>query len=385
MVNTLAVSLAKKNKHANKNCFRHCTLAVVVVSCSVLIVSLNFRSSLPFPQMSMAGYSAKAENSKRQFKRLEKTSETAVMMFDTRSLDVNLTSDYIYHRWTADLNNRYAQKHGYDFIYLRPAPAGVVRDDEDQESDGRDPAEPVTLKEDGTDSIHKIRPSCYLTLPNQTIRDRGAPWCKLLGVASILERGYSTIIYLDSDAAFLNDTLDIESIFPEIIHQQQVSARTDGSLRQLVWFPTNNPWGNHLPNSGMQIWRSPSENSWRLLRQWWQSDISSTKHAYEQDGLWNFALVEGKINASCGVGLLPYQWMHPRSYGALPLVHIASAFKDYRNRIFQPKWIESIGLNTSKTSTFIAADKVFDMVEAMPPWEIERLQRLLEERNVGIC
>jgi len=44
--------------------------------------------------------------------------DTAVIMFDTRSLEVDSNSSYIYWRWAAELNYRYARRHDYDFIYI---------------------------------------------------------------------------------------------------------------------------------------------------------------------------------------------------------------------------------------------------------------------------
>jgi UDP-arabinose 4-epimerase len=293
----------------------------------------------------------------------DKQAETAIVMFDTRGLDVDLDSDYIYHRWTADLNYQYSRRHGYDFIYMESE--GVIK----YESD---PAESVSAKTDGVNSVYKTRGSCYLELPEKNLTvPRGASWCKLLGVASVLERGYSTVVMIDSDAFFKLGAPDIEtSFFPE-----------PGDQR-LVWFPTNAPWNPQVPNGGMQIWRSPSPSSWRLLRQWWQINLSARRNCYEQDALWKIVtgFFDGKCKSwhsptrakSCGVGILDLDFNDQRNWKneTMPTVHIPSVswYIPHRKSVIRS---ELAKIENARSND------VFDKVEIMPARETKRLQQVL--------
>jgi UDP-arabinose 4-epimerase len=293
----------------------------------------------------------------------DKKAETAIIMFDTRGLDVDLDSNYIYHRWTADLNYQYARRHGYDFIYMKSD--GII-------SYESDPAESVNKKSDGVNSKYKTRANCYLELPekNSTV-PRGASWCKLLAVASVLERGYSTVVMIDSDAFFKLDAPDIETSF----------FREPGDER-LVWFPTNAPWEPKLPNGGMQIWRSPSPASWRLLRQWWQINLSPQENCYEQDALWKIVtgFFDGVCQSeraptrakACGVGILDLDFNDEKKWKkkTLPNIHIPSVphYIKLRKKVIRSEWAK---LEDARSNN------VFDKVEVMPPRETKRLQRVL--------
>lgn len=296
------------------------------------------------------------------------TTSAAIVMFDTRKLDVNLNSSYIYHRWAADLNYQYALSHGYDFFYIQSD--GVVSYHHNTTNE----TNLLSVEMDGKESVSKTRTSCYLQFGNVT-QPRGAPWCKLLGVAAAMERAdayYSTVVMIDSDAFFKLGAPDIETII------KNTTTATADQLNQpervLVHLPFDAPRHPRKPNTGLQIWRNTPE-SWSFLRQWWQTNHSPTTHAYEQSGIDSLLKARGYRLEDCGIGLLHMKMMMKTEWNdpALPAVHLPHQHKLLREAVMRSEWNKIVPKNddTARNKT------VLDRVVIMSAKETFRLQRLL--------
>eukprot|EP00522_Entomoneis_paludosa_P007067 CAMPEP_0172444910 /NCGR_PEP_ID=MMETSP1065-20121228/4925_1 /TAXON_ID=265537 /ORGANISM="Amphiprora paludosa, Strain CCMP125" /LENGTH=275 /DNA_ID=CAMNT_0013195671 /DNA_START=199 /DNA_END=1023 /DNA_ORIENTATION=+ len=224
--------------------------------------------------------------------------KTIILMVDSRSLDMDLNNTYIYWRWAAEMNFYYAQKHRYDFQYIRSQSY-----DDPYHNKSLSPERINSLENDGTDGITKTKAHCYLEIPSQNLSvSRGAAWCKLLAIASVLDRGhYSTIVLLDSDMFFQLDAPKISSLIDtyRIDFKNERDNSTTPFTEPTVWFSSNHPWGTYHRNTAMQIWQvNPQQQQhdsrreghvWKLLRQWWQINKNPQSHAYEQSALWIIA------------------------------------------------------------------------------------------------
>merc|ERR1740124_1747755 len=88
-----------------------------------------------------------------------KPKETTIVIFDTQSLKGGVNSSYAYWRWTAVLNNRYARRHNYDFVYIHA----------DSYNASTSESEGVDLDNDGIHSIYKTRPQYVLYMPSKNL------------------------------------------------------------------------------------------------------------------------------------------------------------------------------------------------------------------------
>ena len=144
-----------------------------------------------------------------------KQSETAIIMYDTRLLDVE--GDYTYWRWAAELNFFYAKRHKYDFIY-------------NYGTNNNNDAE-VSLETDNFNSVYKMRPQCTLRRSGKEPVHRGASWCKLLAVSAALQQGYRKVVMIDSDAYFKTDAPSLDVILEN--HGGKTSLKSQSPI---VWF-----------------------------------------------------------------------------------------------------------------------------------------------------
>jgi len=286
---------------------------------------------------------------------------------------MDLNNTYIYWRWAAEMNFYYAQKHRYDFQYIRSQSY-----DDPYHNKSLSPERINSLENDGTDGITKTKAHCYLEIPSQNLSvSRGAAWCKLLAIASVLDRGhYSTIVLLDSDMFFQLDAPKISSLIDtyRIDFKNERDNSTTPFTEPTVWFSSNHPWGTYHRNTAMQIWQvNPQQQQhdsrreghvWKLLRQWWQINKNPQSHAYEQSALW---IIAGVWNSSfdfiynytrqmkqCHLGLLdlrtmdPSLWTKPTSepqtrpiisssrLSQTPVIHVSSDIKQLRQEYMQP-------------------------------------------------
>ena len=244
-------------------------------------------------------------------------SDVLIAMWDNRPLVADE-----YWALAARLNHFYACHHGYDFRYFMQLEDAVAAEE----------SKPKWYRGPQLDNIswsikgpQKTRGTCWL----RSSALRAAPWCKLAVVAFGLAHGYRTIVYIDSDA-FLRSGKGSLSI-GEFFHNYRKNASTlvdtaSGGRRTPVWMPSNEPFEGpyNRVNTGLQIWRGGEllNESWRVLRLWWATDIRPRQHPYEQSAV--DGLQEGQ-----DYGLLHgLPWIDESH--ALPAVHVHSHHTDRR-------------------------------------------------------
>ena len=227
----------------------------------------------------------------------------AIIMMDTRGLVTEAPGPADYWKVAAALNQAYARYYGYDFLWYQLGVNRTVDLGSHLEDQNRFKA--LISKE-------KTATSCYL---HKTVK-RGAPWCKMIAIAAALERGYKTVVFVDSDAYFnVDDALRLS--IPQIVGKYGHASLGDHP----VWCPTDGPWKKGSPNSAMQIW-SNSDAARALLRTWWQTDVSPTVHAYEQTAIY---LRKPPFHV---VGVLEgFHWQLKYTWHTWPAAHIGSLFK----------------------------------------------------------
>ena len=227
----------------------------------------------------------------------------AIIMMDTRGLVTDAPGPTDYWKVAAALNQAYARYYGYDFLWYQ---LGVSR----KVDLGGHLEEHNRFKE--LISKEKTAISCYL---NKTT-PRGASWCKMIAIAAALERGYETVVFVDSDAYFnVDDALRLS--VPQIVEKYGHAPLGD----RPVWCPTDGPWKKHSPNAAMQIW-SNTDAARALLRKWWSTDVTPRKHAYEQTAIY---LRKPPFDV---VGLLEgFHWQLKHTWDTWPAAHIGSLFQ----------------------------------------------------------
>ena len=161
----------------------------------------------------------------------------ALVMMDTRPAMGGSTPSHT--QFAFEINRRYACDHGYDLLYLR-------------------------MK----DSVCR----------HPVLGERHPSYCKLAAVAEALSRGYSLVVFLDSDAFFQNSTLPLSRMLIEYA----------GNASGHDWdaaFSSDLPFSSG-PNAGVQFWNN-TPSAQRLLRLWWHlpGGRFHSQHDYEQHAL----------------------------------------------------------------------------------------------------
>ena len=145
------------------------------------------------------------------------------------------------------LNAAYAQRHGYDMLFLQLVGEGCAH------------------YMCGTGCHHEI------------YGPRHASYCKVVALSAALSAGYEWIVYFDSDAFISNGSLPL----PELL--QRYGASSNPTARAFFGWD----WPYSLgPNMGfIALQRSVATN--RLLRAWWNTDTGhlSMVHPFEQQPL----------------------------------------------------------------------------------------------------
>jgi len=355
---------------------RQCLPKVLAVTFLLASPTLLGKGRVPKPEFTDFQSPKKHVSSTKQVNDL--SNRTIIVMVDNRSLKVNMTSDYIYWRWAAELNYHYSQRHGYDFEYIQ----SLSYDETSL------PTEHIhDIKNDGKNSQSKTRAHCYLEVPSKNITvARGASWCKLLALASVLKRGYSNVVLVDSDMFFQLNAPTITSLI-----DKYRGPRTN-SAEPIVWFTSDYPADATRPNAALQIWQTnhDKEAAWRLLRHWWQTDKSAQEHAYEQSALFKILKIEekakGTTNSSnleqCRVGFLDLrtmdreQWHNPNY-----VVHLCSYDKRFREEVMKPPF-EKI-FNNKKSNSAGTQDN--PPVYVLSVAESKQMQEILAEQENHIA
>lgn len=150
-----------------------------------------------------------------------------VIMSDNRCLDAN-PDTAMYNSFTASINYSYCQKHGYDFRYYQ------------------------VYNPHARDTI-------YNTIDPNASTWRHCAWAKLLVLIRTLQEGvdYDYVVYIDSDCAFKNHDIPMESLI----------AKHSGSDWGVLFFD-NYPWNPDFPCSGFMICRQAASSTSTFLHDW---------------------------------------------------------------------------------------------------------------------
>lgn len=153
-----------------------------------------------------------------------------------------------YNALVAKINEAYARKWGYTFIYER------VQNPLSPKGEERHPA-----------------------------------WAKLLSTKKIMERAApDLLVYIDSDCIFKDHSLSLEEYLGRV-------KNTDGGplRKRAVTFLNDIPWSEVLPCSGFYIVRG---HNTELFDEWYNSDLPhyNMNHPWEQKALYDIILPKWK-------------------------------------------------------------------------------------------
>lgn len=218
--------------------------------------------------------------------------KTCIVMSDTRTPTGAVNE---YYSLTAYVNYKYAQLHGYDFIYYRPY-LKTISDDPMQ---------------------------CCIN-PN-TGKPRHASWAKLIPVYHTLKK-YKRVVYIDTDAMFNN----LQSV-------DKFLAKYDTQDKQ-VMFLSDYPFSESAPNAGFFICNH-SLQSLMFIRSWFCDQHFDP--LFDRESPWEQAAISywNLINTT----LLPY-------YTTLPV----SQFK-WKN--FKSGYSFQQNLPTNTASHYLAGNR----------------------------
>jgi len=178
-----------------------------------------------------------------------------ILMSDNRALRSDYNNiDYI--SLVAAINYNYAKKHNYDFIYYKPEM-------------------PNNINLNNNTSDIKIKVNCYNSLLNVY---RSPSWSKLLCLLDSFSNDYNTIVYIDSDCAFVNPDISIDDYIKQ-------SKYVNGDINSELKFLIDTPYSSY-PCAGFIIIKK-TENTKNILKYWWNYNMpdNNTKHAFEQTAL----------------------------------------------------------------------------------------------------
>lgn len=296
-------------------------LGVLFVSCVVL----SFRY---FGRVGTDVEVVVEEMSARKLGKLRsRSSDTVVIMYDTRPPRLSAEDSKEYWSHAAFLNWKFACSRGYDFRYYQEINIAIKGDSV------------KGFSQEGNGGIFKQQLTCYM---NRQV-GRATPWCKLAAVADSLAVGYKWVLILDSDAFFKSSGATATRGIPQLIEQYRGHYWERGDFD--LWLASNSPWGETRANTGMQIWKN-TPAAWNLLRLWWQTDAKPTEHAYEQHGFVEMMKHHHELRPVFGI-LSKLRWMEPADWDSLPCVHIASFQKAVRIQ----KMLEQIHFEEQRVSS----------------------------------
>ena len=181
---------------------------------------------------------------------------TAVLMSDNRPTvpDRLDAASLTYPALAFALNALYACEHGYDLLFYQ-----------------------------------MVAPTCR----HVTDGPRHASYCKLPAIADALRRGYSTVIFIDSDSYFLQRNIS----FQNLIEQYRPHTNAGSDAPRAAWFANDLPQLGDRPNGGLHVWTGGS-SALRLLRTWWHLPAAQygVEHDYEQHTLqWSLSQLHGAV------------------------------------------------------------------------------------------
>lgn len=270
-----------------------------------------------------------------------------IVSIDNRNLSFAL-KDSQYASLNAAITSKYANYHGYDYIYVKNVANNLVHD-----------ANEIYMKSNvipTTSHVAKDIATCFHVGLKQY---RAASWAKLPALWYIVRNygiKYDYVMYLDSDSTispiFLDRSLD-DVLLEYQMNTSKIIRGNNNILQSKLIFFNNFPWRDDMPCAGTflmnmndNLTSSPISIE-SILREWWDYDIPSKnfKHFHEQDALWHMIDSESevdretnetydfKINSQTYTIISEYQfpsnWI---SYDKLWLCHVAS----YNYELRQP-------------------------------------------------
>lgn len=150
--------------------------------------------------------------------------------------------------YSSSVASEYCKKHKYDFYYIRPH----------------------------LDNNYGL----FNCLNPFTGNRRHASWSKLLGLKYVIENNnYDRVFYLDTDCIFTDFNISLEDFLT--------------NTKKEIFFFNNKPYGgeinNELPCAGVFGFNIKNkQNVLNFITKWYNTQISDTNHAWEQDALWSF-------------------------------------------------------------------------------------------------
>lgn len=245
-------------------------------------------------------------------------SEVAIVMADTR--DVLAVPEYKWYEegkldpfWygvvTAAMNQEYACRHGYDFLFYHihreaeavegkaqaaqapstnvnttdPAPGAVSTSHFLETS----PTEEIQSKEgfekhyQKTEAVDKYQQGCKSPADGGALRS--SPWCKVVVLDRVLQLGYKYAVVIDTDALFIDFNLSIPAMLDKYVNSTQ---RLENGGHAGVFISNDQPFRNERVNTGFMIAQASSEAQ-RFLRAWWDTPSGEwlTRSPFEQEVL----------------------------------------------------------------------------------------------------
>ena len=136
--------------------------------------------------------------------------------------------------------------------------------------------------------------------PHETYGDRSPQWCKLLAIASALDDGFATIMYLDSDAHVNKMSISIPTFLAAMRNQAIPSLsdmgyywtsqpdedldhnnQTDALVDNAALLVTADWETKPETNTGVMIFRN-GDVARRMIRAWWDVDDHNLEWDFEQ-------------------------------------------------------------------------------------------------------
>lgn len=203
---------------------------------------------------------------------------------------------------TAIINERYAAKHGYDYLYIKTSEPGGGK------SSANDSVCAITKERFNCSSFLKLqcpqggRKGKYEIATYHVGRGygRASSWNKLpplIYLSSEFGHKYDYFLFLDSDV-MLNARYHYQSLSNKLDNWQDGKSNISPQIDNLVWGQktvrdaemialTNYPWRDDLPCAGIFMFK-PHKVGIEMLMEWWDYDIP-LKNLFdfmEQDALW---------------------------------------------------------------------------------------------------
>lgn len=175
------------------------------------------------------------------------------------------------------INRAYACKHGYDYKMLTPFSS-------------------QNKNETSTEAWNVCK---HLETGNR----RSSAWCKVLGMAVGIAKGYEYVLFLDTDALFIDHSKTLETFMKENENKGLINPFTKqkGPLLSNATMIVTTDWNrdairrhNITINSGVVLLRN-DQNAMGILKQWWHMGAHekwNTRFDFDQHVIGNNVLAD---------------------------------------------------------------------------------------------